>query len=201
MFGFPLAGKVGFEEIGEKQNKKTNKDEINRIIASRVISKIKDLAECNNFQFFFTQTLKDNRYDLNCFKKEIQRKFKAYKRKNKDFIYLIIYEKHKNGAFHLHGLVGGIGDDFYINDNGYLSLKFFEDLGFNSLSKIKDKIRVSNYIIKYMTKNLEKTETGYSYFHSKNLNVPFVERVKHLPKNCKLVFENDYLKKWVIKNE
>ena len=201
MCGFLLAEKVGFEEIGENEKKKTDKKEVERVSVSRIKSKIKDLAECNEFTFFFTQTLKYNRYDLNCFKKEIQRKFKAYKRKNKDFIYLIIYEKHKDGAFHLHGLVGGIGEDFYINNNNYLSLAFFEDLGYNSLSKIKDKLKISNYITKYITKDFEKTDTGYSYFHSKSLNVPLVETVKSIPKNCKLVFENDYLKKWVIENE
>ena len=113
--------------------------------------------------------VENNRYDLNEFKLLIQKKFKAYKRKNSDFKYLIIFEKHKDGAYHLHGLVSGLGQDVYTNSNNYLSLAFFEDLGFNSLSKVRDNIKVSHYITKYISKNIEKTSSGYSYFHSQGL--------------------------------
>ena len=160
----------GYEEI--KQNKmKTDVNEITRIEVSRIKSKIKEYSLCNDFDYFFTQTLNTNhnRYDLNQFKSLIQRKFKAYKRINPAFKYLIIYEKHKDGAYHLHGLVSGLGLDVYKNSNNYLSLAFFEDLGFNSLSKIKDNVKVSHYITKYISKNIEKTNTGYSYFHSQGL--------------------------------
>ena len=128
----------GYEEKEKLAIKITDDDEIERVSKSRIKQKIKELALCNNFEFFYTQTLKDNRYDLENFKKSIREKFKAYKRKNKDFIYLIIYEKHKDGAFHLHGLIGGVGNDLYINNYGYYSLAFFECLGFNSISVIKD---------------------------------------------------------------
>ena len=188
-----------FVEGLEYDNKKSSEEEVVRVSTSRIKSKIKDYCECNNFEYFFTQTLIENRDDLETFKKNIQKKFKAYKRINKNFIYLIIFEKHKDGCYHLHGVVGGLGSDVYINDNFYLSLKFFEDLGYNSLSRIKNIFKISNYITKYITKDLIKTESGYSYFHSKNLNVPIREKVKYIPVNAELIFENDYIKKWVVK--
>ena len=88
----------GYEEVNNNKVK-TDKSEIERIEVSRIKSKIKEYALCNDFQYFFTQTLNNNynRYDLNEFKLLIQKKFKAYKRKNSDFKYLIIYEKHKDG--------------------------------------------------------------------------------------------------------
>lgn len=186
----------GFEICEEKKEiKKSDEEEVSRISKSRIKSKIKELALCNDFKYFYTQTLKDNRYNLDNFVEEIKKRFKAYKRKNKDFIYLIIFEKHKDGAYHLHGLLGGLGIDLYKNKNGYLSLYDFEELGFNSLSEIKDKIKVSSYITKYITKDLVKTSSGYSYFHSKDLN--FAKRF-YLDdfdfSTLKLKFENDFVK-------
>lgn len=185
----------GFEICEEKKMKKTDQEEILRVSNSRIKSKIKELALCNDFKYFYTQTLKENRYDLDEFVQQIKKRFKAYKRKNKDFIYLIIFEKHKDGAYHLHGLVGGLGIDLHKNNNGYLSLYDFEELGFNSLSEIKDKIKVSSYITKYITKDFVKTSSGYSYFHSKDLN--FAKRF-YLDdfdfSTLKLEFENDFVK-------
>lgn len=175
----------------------TDIEEVERISKSRIRQKIKELALCNDFEYFFTQTLKDNRYDLENFKKNIQAKFKAYKRKNKDFIFLIIYEKHKDGAFHLHGLVGGLGNDLHINDNGYYSLSFFEELGYNSLSAIKDKLKVSHYITKYLSKDPVKTDSNVSYFHSRGLKFAKRFYIDDLDTSfLKKSFENDYIVKF-----
>lgn len=188
----------GFECINKKH---TSSFEISRISSSRIKSKIRDYALMNDFQFFYTQTINSNfdRFNLEEFKKLILKKFKAYKRINKDFIYLIIFEKHKNGAYHLHGLIGNVGVDLHKNSNGYDTLEFFTDIGFNSLSKIKDKDRVANYILKYISKDISKTNSGYSYFHSKGLKLPtkdeiYVDNFDSL----QLVYENSYLKKFIM---
>lgn len=185
----------GFEDK-EKKKEKTEKIEIERIEQSRAKQKIKELAICNDFEYFYTQTLKDNRENLDNFVKDIQKHFKAYKRKNKNFIYLIIYEKHKDGkSYHLHGLVGGLGLDVYENNNGYLSLADLEDLGFNSLSKIQDKQKVSNYITKYISKDFVKTSKGQSYFRSYGLKEAKRTYIDDLDTtNLKLKYENDFVK-------
>lgn len=198
--------KSGFEEIGERKKAKiTSTEEVSRISNSRIKSKIKEYALCNDFEYFFTQTLNSNydRYDLEEFKKLIQKKFKAYRRKNENFKYLIIYEKHKDGAYHLHGLVRGLGDDKYINSNGYISLKFFEELGFNSLSKIKDNVKVAHYITKYISKEAQKTSSGYTYFHSKDLkkSTKTTLNFKEYENELELVYENEYIKKYINRGE
>ena len=73
----------GYEEVN-KNKLKTDKNEIERIEVSRIKSKIKEYALCNDFEYFFTQTLNNNynRYDLNDFKSLIQKKFKEKKKKN-----------------------------------------------------------------------------------------------------------------------
>lgn len=186
----------GFECITKKRS---SSSEISRVSSSRAKSKIRDFALMNDFEFFYTQTINSNydRFNLEEFKQLILKKFKAYKRINNNFIYLIIFEKHKNGAFHLHGLIGGVGVDLQKNVNGYDTLNFFADIGFNSLSKIKDKERVSNYILKYISKDITKTLSGYSYFHSKGLKFPTKEEtyVDNFD-NLELIYENSYLKKF-----
>ena len=189
----------GFEELEEKKKEKTEQKEIQRIEQSRAKRIIKELALCNPFEFFYTQTLKQNRYDLDNFIKEIQKMFKAYKRKNKNFIYLIIYEKHEDGAYHLHGLVGGLGLDVYTNDNGYLSLADLEVLGFNSLKRLgttaEDKAKVANYITKYITKDFLKTLKGSTYFRSNGLKTAKRTVIDDIDfTKLDLKYENDFVK-------
>lgn len=122
---------AGYEEKQQKL-KIIDKEESGRCSLSRTKRNIKELALCNNFQFFYTQTInkeKCNRYNLEEVQELIQKKFKAYKRKYKEFAYIIIYEHHKDGAIHVHGLVKGLNsDDIYENDNGYMSSRFFDEI-------------------------------------------------------------------------
>lgn len=98
--------KKGFVPLKREQSLYL-KSEIERISISRAKSKICDYALCNNFEYFYTQTMNNNydRYNLNDFKKILLKKFKSYKRINKDFKYLIIFEKHKNRCFSLSWLI------------------------------------------------------------------------------------------------
>lgn len=59
--------------------------------------------------------------------------------------------------------------DFYINDNNYLSSRDFDELGFNSFSKIESLEKVSNYILKYITKDCVKNSAGTVYISSRGL--------------------------------
>ena len=104
---------------------------------------------------------------------------------NKDFKYILITEKHKDGAFHFHGLMKGMGE-LYINNEGYLSCKYFDDrLGFNSFSKIKDYNKCCNYITKYITKDCVK--------NSHNQVLKRADKYEILPVSDDIFnFENDF---------
>lgn len=137
---------------------------------SRAKRMIREYSLCNDFKYFFTSTVNSelaDRYSLSECQKNIRKIMKAIKRKNKNFIYLFITEKHKDGAFHFHGLCSDL--ELYINNNGYYSSKDFDKLGFNSFSKIKSREKVSNYITKYITKDCVKNESGSIYFCSRGL--------------------------------
>ena len=166
--GFELKCKK--DNLGIK-NLNYNKEECQRVSNSRAKQKIRELALCNDFEYFATFTINPNcdRYNLKECLHNLRVGLKYYKKNNKDFKYLFVIEQHKDGAYHFHGLVSGVSD-FYKNDNGYLSSRYWsKKLGYNSFSKIKDKKAVSFYITKYLTKNPVIIESGYHYISSRGL--------------------------------
>lgn len=160
------------------QEKVTNQEEIERISLSRTKRKIKEICLCNNFKYFVTLTIDSknaDRFSLQECQDKLSKLIKAYSkrfsRRNMKFHYILITEKHKNGAFHFHGLFSDLlQNDIYINNNNYISSHFFdENLGFCSFSPIKDILKCSNYITKYITKYCIKNEHNQIYICSKGL--------------------------------
>lgn len=174
----------GFEEL-KKRNTfiDVNSEEVKRCSLSRTKRNIRELALCNDFEYFATFTVnseKCDRYSLNDVQDKIKKVLHKIKRKNKNFAFLIITEKHKDGAFHFHGLIKGI-TDLYINDNGYLSSMIFDnELGFNSFSKIKDYTKCCNYITKYITKDCIKNSHNQIYISSRGLKKAIKEEFDNI---------------------
>lgn len=186
--------KKGFEEI------KRNNDYIEQFGSNSLSSSIsrsrrmvRELALSNNFEYFCTLTVKsdNSRFHLDEVQEELRKIFKRIKRKNKDFIYLFITEKHKDGAFHFHGLIGGY-DNFYTNDNGYLSSTDFDELGFQSFSKIKNYTKCCNYILKYITKDCVRNSAGSTYISSRGLKK--ADKYEISPISTFWGYENDFVK-------
>lgn len=141
---------------------------------SRTKSKIFEYCICNNFDYFVTLTINSDKYDrynLSLFYNDFSQFIRNYRRKyNLDIQYLFVPEQHKNGAWHLHGLIKGIPlEHFTINDNGYLDwLVYKEKFGFISLDKIKDNYACSIYMTKYITKDFyfnNKLNRGYKMYY------------------------------------
>lgn len=184
----------GFELITNNSKIKTTKEEIERISLSRTKKNIKEIALCNNFEYFVTFTVNSlncNRYSLEECQKKLKSILKAYKRKHSDFYYLIITEKHKDGAYHFHGLCKGFGD-LYINKNNYLSSSFFDKLGFNSFSKINDYIKCCNYITKYISKDCIRNDKRQIYICSRGLKRAFKKELN---------IDNDSQIRWDFTND
>ena len=158
-----------------KEDKITDDLEIARISRSRAIRKIQEYARANDFDYFVTLTVakeSGDRYSLDFTQDLIRETFQKIRKYNSYHSlekpqYIIVTEKHQDGAFHFHGLVKNI--ELYTNEYGYLSCKFFDDIGFNSFSPIRDKRKCANYILKYITKDNIQSESGYYYFCSKGL--------------------------------
>lgn len=159
----------GFEDICKK--KKTDKKEVDRISLSRTRRNIRELALCNDFEYFCTLTVdssKCDRYSLDEVQDNLRKCLRNIRNNSNSFRYLIITEKHKDGAFHFHGLMSGFSD-LYVNKFGYLSCSKLDVLGFNSFSKIESLEKVSNYILKYITKDCVRNSHNQVYISSRGL--------------------------------
>lgn len=170
---------------------------------SRSKRRLREYAECNSFTHFVTITYdsaKCDRYSYNDCVKNIRRRLKTYKQYNKDFIYLIVFEEHTKGGYHLHGLFGGINskdlilfreEDFeklptYITkklkkgEKVYYLKQLQAKTGYCTLTPIKDKARCTTYISKYMTKHPVYSDFNYLYFNSKGLKRPYTYPIEKI---------------------
>lgn len=141
---------------------------------SRTRSRIRELALCNDWEWFATFTLspeKNDRFDLAEFVKNFGYWVGNYNKKfGCKLKYIMIPEKHPtSGAWHAHGLLHDVAAaSLCTNEHGYMDLPYYrERFGFISLSRIKDKQRCSNYIAKYVTK--EMVETSFDLGKNKHM--------------------------------
>ena len=200
---------------------------------NRTKTKISDYVLCNNFSHFATFTFdpsnpkvktEENRHDFqkmasllkNWLKTEQLNHFRRHGRK---FRYLIVPERHKNGAWHFHALLENYKNEtenFYTRKNKYITVselkskkkdknrKFITryNLGRSEIAPIKDKTKMSSYIKKYITKELIQDKNAKRYWCSKNLKTPeiienIVESSTTISKEY-LLKEYDYHKIYII---
>lgn len=150
----------------------------------RAKTKIRDYVLSNNWEWWVTLTLNPawlDRYDLPAFVKSFGEMIHNYNRRNNRQVkYLLVPEKHPtSGAWHFHGFFSGLpDDDIVINEYGYYNwIKYTDNFGYMSMSRIRDKMRAANYITKYLTKTMAENVTAcgaHTYYCSKGLALPSV---------------------------
>lgn len=190
---------------------------------SRAKSTIYELALCNDWDYFCTFTLDKNkydRYDLEKFHKDFTQKIRDLnKKEGYNIKFLLIPEKHKDGAWHMHGLISGIlasdvlefttdralpkyiNDKLQRNENVCYWKTYLEKFGFCILEEIKNIYKVSAYITKYICKDLDKSIkdiNAHLYYCSRGLNraTEITRGFIDMPllDNIQFNFENEYLK-------
>lgn len=186
-------------ELNEDGHIKTFSSEIDRISLSRTKRNIREICLSNDFEYFVTFTVNSknaDRFSLDECQSLIRKRLKSYQYKiSRDLKYILITERHKNGAFHFHGMMKGLRrSDFYINKNGFLSNKMFDKVGFNSFCKIDGNYaRCCNYIIKYITTDCVKNSSNQIYFCSRGLKKADKFDLKiDIP--IDFTYENDFVK-------
>lgn len=169
------------EDEGEFWERKWGEDDERlRTSIARTRSRIRELALCNDFEYFCTFTLspeKQDRHDLKRWVKDFGNWVGNYNKKyNTKLEYLIIPEQHKNGAWHAHGLVKGIApQSIVVNEHGYYDMPYYaRRFGFMNFSTIKSRERCANYITKYVTKDVASTaraigRSAHMFYHSRGL--------------------------------
>lgn len=170
----------GFDGTEPKAKKGTVNGEKLSNNLSRAKSTVREYALCNPWDYWCTLTIspeKHDRYDLNgimtVFGKWVQNYNARCEQKDK-VVYLLVPEKHQDGAWHLHGFIKGIKEkDLYVNKYGHLTWKQYEKkFGFISMDRLKDQDKASSYVTKYMTKDTDKSVTELnkrSFYASKGL--------------------------------
>jgi hypothetical protein len=194
-----------FETLDSNKTTENQNEEYLRQSLSRTKKTIKEYALCNEFEYFSTLTFdrtKINACELETIKKNIGQWLNNYKKRvNKNLKYLLIPELHKDKKhFHLHGLISGIEDikEFRKSSKGVMRYNWiaWEDkYGFNSLEKVKNTAKVSNYITKYITKELVTEYHKQRYLVSKGLKKP--ETIMAMENYTSFIpcdFENEYVK-------
>ena len=202
---------------------------------NRTKTKISDYILCNNFTHFITFTFdpknskvknEENRHDLLKMSKLLitwvnSEQINHFRRHGRKFGYLIVPERHKNGAWHFHAVFQGYKneiEDFYSSKNKYLTVDEIRSknkkpknqrgflprytLGRSEIAPVKDKFRMSNYIKKYITKELIQEKNKKRYWASRNLKLPeiienIVESSTKIPKMY-LFSKYDYHKVYII---
>ena len=166
-------------------NNKTVKDEINLhslfVSKNRTIQKIYNYARANKWEWFFTFTFNTKLVDS--FNYELLSgimsdwlRYIGDNSKTGQLKYLIVPELHKSGRWHFHGLFSGLDSSVwkltysghnvvkkYVS-NGKASYKKTDTMIFNisgfpygwtTATMVSDTRRVSHYITKYITKELD----------------------------------------------
>lgn len=170
---------------------------------SRAKSKVREYVLCNSWDYFCTLTIspeKFDRYNLKNYIKELGIFIQNYNRLCSDeqkVRYLFVPEMHADGAWHLHGFIKGIRDcDIYINQNGYISWKQYDEkFGYLSFSRIRSKEKCSNYILKYITKDIARSVStlgNHLYYCSKGLKTAETVFRGNAEIKCPWDFEGEY---------
>lgn len=152
-----------------------------RCSLSRTRSRIRHISRCFQPKYFVTFTFNKesvNRYDYD----EVAKAFSRYLRSlSPDVQYIVVPELHADGAFHFHGLfssqlpVSYSGKFKHRRSDGSWSDPFESfhvdgySLGFSDATVVKSSVAVSNYIVKYITKDLCAVSKGKKrYWYSKS---------------------------------
>ena len=150
---------------------------------SRTKQKIYDYAKANSDELIFFSTFtfnpnKINSFDYSLVTSKMTNWLRNIRKKIPSLKYIGVPEQHKSGRFHFHFLMNDISailiDSGHKTKDGMTiyNLEAYK-LGFSTATLIQDRERVSNYISKYITKELAlQTKGKKRYWHSKGLSLP-----------------------------
>lgn len=161
---------------------------------SRARAAVYELAACNPWDWFVTLTLDKERFDRHALG-AWRRSFSQFIRDERksgagDIKYLLIPERHVDGAWHMHGFLDGlcpsalhafsleerlpyrIRERLAAGKSVYTWSRYAEKYGFSNFEPIENGEAAAKYITKYVTEDLARsvTECGaHTYYASQGL--------------------------------
>lgn len=180
--------------IKKYRERKSSVEERKRVSFNRSKQMVFAYSRSCSWNYFCTFTFNDSkidRYNYDDVSKAFRKWLNNIKKKYAPNLkYLFIPEQHQDGAWHMHGLIAGIGDIELIdsghkyNNEVVYHCKHYK-LGFNNITKVTDIKRVSSYVCKYITKDMCNLIKGKQrYFVSQNL--PKAEVIEQLYEPSKI---------------
>lgn len=184
---------------------------------SRTKRNIVELGLCNDWDYFVTLTIdpeKYDRYNLPKFKQDLAKWINNYNSRKmpegQRVDYLLVPERHQDGAWHLHGLLKGLPAE-HLSDfepekhplklvlSGFKNWAAYEKkFGYFSAGEIRDKDACVFYMLKYITKDLAKNALDLNsrmYFASQGLKKGeylFKNNLVELDDGFPFDFEHEY---------
>ena len=159
-------------------NKQAEKEDDNyrsqTVSQNRTINNIYEITRSNMWEYFITLTFnpqKIDRFNYDECSKALSGWLKNIKNNYApDLKYILVPELHKDGAYHFHGLIANCGKMSF-KDSGHktktkqiiYNIENYK-LGFTTATKVTDTSKASNYITKYITKELCATTKGKKRF-------------------------------------
>lgn len=211
----PLSRLCTLDDVSKSENARFSQS------ISRTKSRVFELAACNEFQHFCTFTQDEklrDRFNLSDFRKDFAQLVRNINRGRETKIkYLLIPEQHKNGAWHMHGLLSGLQPDdlrpFELTENIPERLKkmirggtavydwtrYRRAFGYFTCTEIKSHEACAKYVTKYISKDLQKTvrESGEHLFFASQGLEGRQTLIKNSAEPCpveKWDFENDFIR-------
>ena len=123
----------------------------------------------------------------------------------KDLKYIIVPERHKDGAYHFHGLIADIGEMEMVDSgkklkNGNIIYNIAGyNLGFTTVTKVFNSGASARYLSKYITKDLSMhIKNKKKYWASRNLELPVIDETLLTTKQQENIKENnkDYIQSY-----
>lgn len=161
---------------------------------ARAKARVFELAACNPWELFITFTLdpaKYDRYNLPQYQKELAHYLRNWRMRQGDNIrYLLIPERHADGAWHMHGFLMGLPVEklhrFNLSETlpskirnriqqgkaVYTWQAYANKFGFADIEPIENREASAKYISKYVTKDTMRSVTDFGahiFYASKGL--------------------------------
>lgn len=163
-----------------KKTIKTGNDESIQRSVRRSRNTISDYCGVNEFEWFVTFTFnpkKVDRYDIDGCYAKMQGWLWRTHRKHENFKYIIVPEKHKDGAIHFHALMAGYDGKMtktrVIQDSRRVYNVPGFTFGFTNAQKLDDDLKKTiAYLCKYITKDMALIHNRRRYWSSRNLAKP-----------------------------
>ena len=195
--GTPLEKCVDLDNLPTAEELEERKNRSMEVSVNRTVQTIYGYAQSNKWDWFVTLTFRrDLKFDVKDYD-SVVRKLTGWlhdqRKKCPDLKYLFVPEKHKNGAWHFHGLIANadklsftdsrrvaVGNKAYLrteNNKEYETIYNMDNwkYGFSTATKIVSSSKASSYICKYITKDvIRHSERRRRFYASNNLDKPVV---------------------------